>query len=292
MTSGVTWRSVVLLAWLGSLSATVRAQDAATTPAPATATATTAPTSTEPAVSDWLASFPASQRRQLTPEQAMVIWPPLRLWRGELILLPAAGNAVHSQGPLLQLAEQLSERGWRIWLLARERPRQTEQTLEPAPGRAPSLTDNDLQAMLQAVQQEPAPTGVDAASSAPLPRFVLAQHDAARSIWPLVTGNAASYGGFVLLSATTVPEQAPVQPVLELHMAAEAGDVPRAARERQRRWQHLPHYQQQVLLTSQRHPIPAWLVNSIDGWLRKTALAATVAPADDSLRRQMAAPTP
>lgn len=226
----------------------------------------------------------------------MVIWPPLRLWRGELILLPAAGNAVHSQGPLLQLAEQLSERGWRIWLLARERPRQTEQTLEPAPGPAPAVSNNDLQNLLQTLlptlQQEPAPTGVDAASTAPLPRFVLAQHDAASGIWPLVSGNAASYGGFVLLSASAVPEQAPVQPVLELHMAAEAADVPHAARERQRRWQHLPHYQQQVLLTSQRHPIPAWLVNSIDGWLRKTALAASVAPADDSLRRQMAAPTP
>jgi hypothetical protein len=289
-------QNALLLAWLGALPAAVDAQDAATvqdTTTPAAAPANGAAASTETEQSDWLRSFPASQRRQLTPEHAVLVWPPLRLWRGELILLPAAGNAVHSQGPLLQLAEQLRERGWRIWLLARERPNPTRPPqAEQAPGQAPPLTDTELQAVLALVKKEPTPAGVDAVGEAPLPLFVLAQHDAASGIWPLVTGSAASIGGVVLLSATAVPDQAPAQPVLELHMAAEAREVPAAARERQRRWQHLPQYQQQVLLTSQRHPIPAWLANSIDGWLRKTALTAATAPTDNSLRRQMAAPTP
>ena len=284
----------LLLIWLGALPTAARAQDAGNVPAAATPAATTnSAAGAEAAQSAWLASFPASQRRQLAPNQPVLIWPPLRQWRGELILLPAAGNAVHSQGPLLQLAESLRERGWRIWLLARERPNpRLPAQAEQAPDRAPPLTETDLQAMLALVKKESAPADVEAVAEAPLPLFVLAQHDAATSIWPLVSGSAATIGGFVLLSATTVPDQAPAQPVLELHMAAEAREVPAAARERQRRWQHLPQYQQQVLLTSQRHPIPAWLVNSIDGWLRKTVLASETAPPDDSLRRQMAAPTP
>lgn len=252
----------------------------------------------QPTESIWANSFPVSQRRALTgviPASPVIVWQPRRYWRGDLLLIPGAGNAASGRSPLLALAERLSAGGWRCWLLARETVAAADSYL---PTTAP-LTPEQLQALQRLLDAEPAPadaprwqepTGRNR-NAAPL-RFLLAEADAGERIWSMA-GSAGEFAGYLLLGLGSLPptlaEQAPKAPVLELHIAAEARDVPRAAQQRQQRWQHLPNYQQQVLLTAARHPVPPWLGNAIDGWLRKQATSLGTAAESDALKRQMTA---
>lgn len=288
-------------------AATAPSPAPATTPADnaANPTATTVPAAAGPATinppapasavpspepSRWLQSFPLAQRRSIGTGptlRAVALYPPRRLWRGELLLIPAGGNAVHQQGPLLALADRLAAAGWRCWVSAREPPPEPTSL----PGSAPLPSTDELTALLALIAAEPAPADAAPVSAGALPRFLLAQRDAAALAWQLAGGEQAEFAGLVLLAAGPLSDSAPKQPVLDVQLPGQARDVAAAATLRQRHWQHLPQYQQQTLPTSARVPVTDWLGNHIDGWLRK--IAAT--PADDAgqdaeMKQQMTAP--
>lgn len=266
----------------------------ATEPIPAatpTAPTITSPTSVNaaPAPSRWLESFPLAQRRSIGSGQnvrAVALYPPRRHWRGELLLIPAGGNAVHQQGPLLALAAKLAAAGWRCWVSAREPQADPNQP----PGLAMLPSTDELTALLALITAEPAPADAAPISTGALPRFLLAQRDAAALAWQLAGMEQSDFAGLVLFAAGPLTDTAPKQPVLDVQLPGQAREVAVAAKLRQQHWQHLPQYQQQALPTSARIPITDWLGNNIDGWLRKIATAsATGAGQDAEMKQQLTA---
>lgn len=261
------------------------ANPAGTEPAAPTATGSSPPASAiaSPEQSRWLQSFPPAQRRSIGSGQtfrAVALYPPRRHWRGELLLLPAGGNAVHQQGPLLALADKLATAGWRCWVSAREP--------DPAmpPGSAALPSTDELTALLALMAAEPAPADAAPISAGALPRFLLAQRDAAALAWQLAGTEQTNFAGLVLLAAGPLSDSAPKQPVLDVQLPGQAREVAAAAKMRQQHWQHLPQYQQQTLPTSARIPVTDWLGNSIDGWLRKIAATPAASGGQDATMKQ------
>jgi len=282
------------------------------TPAPNTTSPGTASPNTEvstpPATTDsaWQQSFPAERRRQLgagAASRTLILWPPLTIWRGEVVLVPGAGNAVHYQGPLLALAERLARTGWRCWLLAAAAgttqsppdgsaasPNSTSLATSLATSVWPSLSTalqpTELTALQTLISAEPAPTDATAERKGKLPRFLLAQADAAALAWTEAGSEKTDFTGLVLLGAQQLADHAPKKPVLELQLAAQARYVAAAAQARQQRWQHLSQYHQQTLLTSLRRPTTPWLGNVVDGWLRKISKQSLM-PVDNTLKKKL-----
>ncbi|NQD36908.1 hypothetical protein HPT27_07700 [Permianibacter sp. IMCC34836] len=186
---------------------------------------------------------------------------------------------------MLELAERLARSGWRCWLLARESKPADNAVI----GKAAPLQAATLSAVQELIGGEPAPTDVQPEQPGKLPQFLLAQADAAEVAWAEANAASSRFTGIILLGAEQLPEQAPKQSVLELQIAEQSRHVAAAARARQLRWQTLPQYQQQTLLSSSKLPVTAWLGNAIDGWQRKIASQQQTLASDDSLKRQMTA---
>jgi hypothetical protein len=228
-----------------------------------------------------LQSFPLEKRRPLAGypgADALLLWPPITPWRGDVLLLPGPANSGRGASLLLPVADRLAQAGWRCWLLPREHA-------------GPLAADNTLDAVLAVIRAEPAPASRAAGVGKP-GLFLLAESDAATLALSSSEQQPGAIAGTILLTpnfadnAETAP---PTRPVLEIDRLPQSPAQRDAQTARSQRWQQQGNYQFHRLLLPAQADSSRWLSRVVDGWLRKTGEAAGKTASDDKLKKQMTA---
>jgi hypothetical protein len=190
---------------------------------------------------------------------AALFYPPRQVLRGRVVMVAGSSDAIRSNSPLLNIASQLGDYGYGVWLLLRDH------------NDAETVANRFEQLLQQASAYSEGDANKRAAIVAPTAGVNLVLHGDAGLLYNSLA-KRESVRSVVLLSARAASDFAPDRPILDCFATNDLSEAAAQFAARKARWQMQRDYQflQLNLSPDQRFlPQQLWLSKRIVGWWRR-----------------------